>query len=118
MAGLGPLAWVFFVKDTATTEIYTYCHTLSLRDALPISAGLRADGRAAPPHRRARRGAAFASRPAGDAHLALRRRLARADDPRAPGRGGLRAPQERAAAADHHPLPRHPLRQRHAIGRA
>src|SRR3546814_344163 len=77
------------------------------------TAGLRADGRAAPPHRRARRGAAFASRPAGDAHLALRRRLARADDPRAPGRGGLRAPQERAAAADHHPLARHPHRQRH-----
>src|SRR3546814_12311362 len=28
---------VFFVfNDTATTEIYTYCHTLSLHDALPI----------------------------------------------------------------------------------
>src|SRR3546814_6583942 len=26
----------FFFKDTATTEIYTYCHTLSLHDALPI----------------------------------------------------------------------------------
>src|SRR3546814_16161257 len=26
-----------FVKDTATTEIYTNCHTLSLHDALPIS---------------------------------------------------------------------------------
>src|SRR3546814_245384 len=26
----------FFFNDTATTEIYTYCHTLSLRDALPI----------------------------------------------------------------------------------
>src|SRR3546814_12651712 len=25
-----------FVKDTATTEIYTYGHTLSLHDALPI----------------------------------------------------------------------------------
>src|SRR3546814_19652229 len=24
--------------DTATTEIYTYCHTLALRDALPIYA--------------------------------------------------------------------------------
>src|SRR3546814_2726409 len=29
------LYYVF--KDTATTEIYTYCHTLSLHDALPIS---------------------------------------------------------------------------------
>src|SRR3546814_14427082 len=27
---------LFFLKDTATTEIYTYCHTLSLHDALPI----------------------------------------------------------------------------------
>src|SRR3546814_12386454 len=27
----------FFFHDTATTEIYTYCHTLSLHDALPIS---------------------------------------------------------------------------------
>src|SRR3546814_8475059 len=28
----------FFLNDTATTEIYTYSHTLSLHDALPISA--------------------------------------------------------------------------------
>src|SRR3546814_1555012 len=28
--------FVFFFKYTATTEIYTYCHTLSLPDALPI----------------------------------------------------------------------------------
>src|SRR3546814_15353132 len=27
----------FFFNDTATTEIYTYWHTLSLHDALPIS---------------------------------------------------------------------------------
>src|SRR3546814_18003950 len=26
----------YFVKETATTDIYTYCHTLSLHDALPI----------------------------------------------------------------------------------
>src|SRR3546814_12998493 len=25
-----------FFNDTATTEIYTYCHTLALHDALPI----------------------------------------------------------------------------------
>src|SRR3546814_468269 len=30
----------FFFNDTATTRIYTYGHTLSLHDALPISAGL------------------------------------------------------------------------------
>src|SRR3546814_6786828 len=28
---------MFFFNDTATTELYTYCHTLSLHDALPIS---------------------------------------------------------------------------------
>src|SRR3546814_8189753 len=28
---------IFFFNDTATTDIYTYCHTLSLHDALPIS---------------------------------------------------------------------------------
>src|SRR3546814_14079877 len=32
------VAVVFFFTDTATTEIYTYCHTLSLHDALPILA--------------------------------------------------------------------------------
>src|SRR3546814_18421717 len=31
----------FFFNYTATTEIYTYGHTLSLHDALPISKGLR-----------------------------------------------------------------------------
>src|SRR3546814_14991749 len=29
--------YFFFFNDTATTEIYTYLHTLSLHDALPIS---------------------------------------------------------------------------------
>src|SRR3546814_15415539 len=30
------LSFCFFFKDTATTDIYTYRHTLSLHDALPI----------------------------------------------------------------------------------
>src|SRR3546814_20451379 len=30
---------LFLFKDTATTDIYTYSHTLSLHDALPISTG-------------------------------------------------------------------------------
>src|SRR3546814_12155763 len=30
----------FFFNDTPSTEIYTYGHTLSLHDALPISAGV------------------------------------------------------------------------------
>src|SRR3546814_8447118 len=34
-ASLMPLA-VFFVNSTATTDIYTYRHPLSLHDALPI----------------------------------------------------------------------------------
>src|SRR3546814_17410703 len=35
---------VFFFNDTATPEIYTYLHTLSLHDALPICAfGLRGE---------------------------------------------------------------------------
>src|SRR3546814_10696403 len=33
----------FFFHDTATTEIYTYRHTLSLHDALPILEALSVD---------------------------------------------------------------------------
>src|SRR3546814_19545024 len=29
-------SFILFFSDTATSEIYTYCHTLSLPDALPI----------------------------------------------------------------------------------
>src|SRR3546814_19186916 len=32
-----------FFNDTSTTEIYTYGHTLSLHDALPISPGERVE---------------------------------------------------------------------------
>src|SRR3546814_16448991 len=44
----------FFFNDTATTEIYTYGHTLSLHDALPISRPWRPHGppRLAPGDRR------------------------------------------------------------------
>src|SRR3546814_18216817 len=34
-------SYVFYFNDTATTEIYTYCHTLSLHVALPILIGGR-----------------------------------------------------------------------------
>src|SRR3546814_10925531 len=37
-----------FFNDTATTEIYTYCHTLSLHDALPISVATGHHGHAQP----------------------------------------------------------------------
>src|SRR3546814_15318946 len=33
----------FFFNDTATTDIDTYCHTLPLHDALPISDALDLD---------------------------------------------------------------------------
>src|SRR3546814_4293946 len=36
-----------FLKETATTEIYTYGHTLSLHDALPISQRLELRGNTA-----------------------------------------------------------------------
>src|SRR3546814_936242 len=71
MVLLGVLVYFFF-NDTATTEIYTYGHTLSLHDALPIcrrhprGAGRRESrDRARPgllhPHRPWRRRAAFRS---------------------------------------------------------
>src|SRR3546814_20483366 len=47
----------FFFKDTATTEIYTYLHTLSLHDALPFwlqlfdGASHGAEGQVAPAFR-------------------------------------------------------------------
>src|SRR3546814_3740654 len=34
--------------DTATTEIYTYCHTLSLHDALPILPNVRPNAKKRP----------------------------------------------------------------------
>src|SRR3712207_7660688 len=68
----------FFFNDTATTEIYT----LSLHDALPICRGGRA--------RRDGRDGRFRGPPAGRAERgAGRRRVVRAEVPRAPH--GLRA---------------------------
>src|SRR3546814_19622069 len=43
---------IFFFNDTATTEIYTYCHTLSLHDALPILPDLASPAHAKPARRR------------------------------------------------------------------
>ena len=34
------LRFYITINDTATTEIYTYGHTLALHDALPISSGM------------------------------------------------------------------------------
>src|SRR3712207_7002331 len=61
------LLWFFFFNDTATTEIYT----LSLHDALPISAPRAGRARAALAHRALRgSAAALRRRPRADA-LAL-----------------------------------------------
>src|SRR3546814_2202697 len=63
------LFFVFFFNDTATTEIYTYLHTLSLHDALPISnCCLRATGL-----RASRRRAAVS----GSSRVVIRNRMAR-----------------------------------------
>src|SRR3546814_17365660 len=49
MLALESVSLCFCCKYTATTQIYTYCHPLSLRDALPISAvQLRFDLRHSP----------------------------------------------------------------------
>src|SRR3546814_1273466 len=40
LASLISVLIFFFFNDTATTEIYTYLHTLSLHDALPILKGI------------------------------------------------------------------------------
>src|SRR3546814_12909600 len=37
------ISMFFFLNDTATTEIYTYGHTLSLHDALPLSRRRKAE---------------------------------------------------------------------------
>src|SRR3546814_3776237 len=42
------LFFCFFFNDTASTDIYTYCHTLSLHDALPISTGAASPDPASP----------------------------------------------------------------------
>src|SRR3546814_18330145 len=57
---------VFFCNDTATTEIYTYLHALSLHDALPISC--------ASSHSMASRGGSFAALPSA-AWISASRRL-------------------------------------------
>src|SRR3546814_12685821 len=49
----------FFVKDAATSDIYPYCHTLSLHDALPIwdnGRSAETDLRCSPPAGTGRRG--------------------------------------------------------------
>src|SRR3546814_18708578 len=39
------MAWYLFLNVSAASELYTYCHTLSLHVALPISAGRRPGNR-------------------------------------------------------------------------
>src|SRR5213594_4717845 len=80
-------SFFFFFNDTATTEIYTSVHTLSLHDPLPISAQAHGGG-ACPPGRVRDRPAPRDARLAGAAAVL---RTAR-------GRpGGDRADRERRA---------------------
>src|SRR3546814_10485537 len=67
--------YCFFFKDTATTEIYTYCHTLSLHDALPICQRPVGD-REWRTHRNRERSPVAAS--PGTGHLSI---VIRGDDP-------------------------------------
>src|SRR3546814_6324161 len=78
------IMFVFFFHDTAPTEIYTYCHTLSLHDALPISRIARA---ASAPERRdhSRSGRGPAPRP--EARCAGRHRPSAPTSPAARGYG-------------------------------
>src|SRR3712207_8189120 len=62
---------LFFVNDTATTEIYT----LSLHDALPISGAARAPRRHGGLRRGVRRVRARRPGPAGQARVGQRRRF-------------------------------------------
>src|SRR3546814_12172298 len=87
------LLFVFF-NDTATTEIYTYGHTLSLHDALPI-------------YRAAHRGDARPALRGGAAAIAGGKRawqLRAADDHRDRRHRAVAAGGVRAGAA-RHPLP-------------
>src|SRR3546814_18350304 len=77
--------------DTATTEIYTYLHTLSLHDALPIS---RRDARRRWRHRS---GGAQPAPPASAAALGARDRRAR--PPRRASPHPLAAPPATSLAA-------------------
>src|SRR3546814_2374371 len=68
------MAMLFFCfHDTATTDIYTYLHTLSLHDSLPISDGRTARGRDA----QVADSAGGRHRVHGDARAGLRVRSAR-----------------------------------------
>src|SRR3546814_12568187 len=66
---------IFFFEDTAPTEIYPYCPTLALHDALPISAGDLVDPRRADPLRPAFRPAyGGITLVIGDSHASLNAR--------------------------------------------
>src|SRR3546814_14871233 len=100
----------YFLNGTSTTEIYTYCHTLSLHDALPIarrssSAGCTrsSPGAASTPASSPPSGAGCGSdergRHAAQPQLRLR-------DPHDPRGHAARTGERRAPAAD---LPAHLL---------
>src|SRR3546814_15797583 len=102
----------FFFKDSATTEIYTYGHTLSLHDALPIWPAALAHGGG---ERRLRAGAARHGPEGARGH---RRREAGTGQPVAV-EGQVRPRALRRHAAARRPRARLRHRRRHpADGRA
>src|SRR3546814_18778574 len=60
---------IFFFNETATTEIYTYLHTLSLPDALPISPVRLALSEPPPPPPLPTPSTSAARQPAGLVHV-------------------------------------------------
>src|SRR3546814_5178229 len=103
--------YLFFVcKDTATTEIYTYGHTLSLHDALPICRGQLPEDRDLDQHERgerqdhpgqSERGAAVAVAQVLDRERAPQRHAAERLTPVPPQRAGLARRQRSAVHAGH-----------------
>src|SRR5213596_4272574 len=97
-------AIVFFFNDTATTEIYTRPYTLSLHDALPISARgprpLDSQRRAGHREREPPHPAEPRARAAGDGHLADHR-LSRRHRLRRPSQYGGRPPRHHVRAVRH-----------------
>src|SRR3546814_6361731 len=96
----------FFFTGTATTEIYTYGHTLSLRDALPISAGRAGQRRqlAQPDPGRAGEGLRLPAVQAAPGAVAGVRHARRA---------GRRMARQQAAPADAHPRQRRVRSEEH-----
>src|SRR3546814_3766182 len=123
--------YVFLFNYTATTEIYTYGHTLSLHDALPIcrvqpsseGRGVRRPSRGVRGHRRRRAALGYAwaqgrrSAPLHPQRQALYAVARFDDDPRRARRRGARRPGQRTLAARDEQAAARPERRRGKLAR-